>query len=507
MRPVAFAVAALLCACGSAPIAVVEDASTAPDASAPDALPDAAFDDAAFDDAAAAPDAASLSDAASDPDAASIPDAFVPPEHILFIGNSFTFYGPVPTIVDLFANDARWPDPEVEYIAFGGETLEGHRGRSETVALVDRGGWDVIVLQENSIRPTDALGDPARFKEDATWFHDRACAASPGVRVMLYETWARHPDHPYFPTNFRDPAEMQAQLRFHYEDAARVFIPAHTLFAPTTVELARAGDAWERHLARPDAVRLHGADDYHANESGQYLNALLLYAEIYHRSVRGLARWQVDARTAALLQEDADAISGWTAPSFPPAPLGLLAGERVQIDLGGTSVVAPAWNDLADPTGGELVDVLTADGARSTVDVAVTVDFGGVNDVGVTTNTLGYPPEVSRDSFFAGSFLTHEEGLVQPGQLTVRGLDPAGVYAISLFASRTGDDGGLGRLTRYTIAGVSQDLDAEDNTSRLAVFAAVSPSGSGELVIEVAVSPAGRSRFAYVGAVIVERTR
>jgi len=31
---------------------------------------------------------------------------FVPPARILFIGNSFTFQGPVPTIVDQLANDA-----------------------------------------------------------------------------------------------------------------------------------------------------------------------------------------------------------------------------------------------------------------------------------------------------------------------------------------------------------------------------------------------------------------
>lgn len=486
-----------------------------PDASAEDAardLPDLA-DDTGVDpgDSSVSEDAVELADVSDASDTTEPPPPPPPPEplRILFIGNSFTLGGPVPTIVDQLANDAGWPDPHVEMRAVGGETLEGHRGREATLAAIDEGDWDVVVLQEYSTRPTDALGNPARFKTDATWFHDRIKATSPGARVVLYETWARHPDHSYYPTRFADAAEMQAQLRFHYQDAATVAIPqGATQPVVPPVEVAPAGDAWERHLSQPDALRLHASDDYHAARTGQYLSALVLYATIYDRRVEGLTPWQLSGAEAALLQRDADATTGRTTPGGPSGqapPLGLEPGERILVDLGNEATQDAQWNVLSDPTGGQLINARTTAGGRSTVDLVVTRDFGGVNGVGLANNTLGYPASASRDSFFCGSFDDHAQGLQRPAAVTLRGLDPQGRYTVRAFASRAGSDGSLGRLTRYAIGDEVQDVDVADNAGRQAVFTGLAPSATGELVLDVAVSPAGGARFCYLGVVEVER--
>lgn len=100
--------------------------------------------------------------------------------------------------------------------AIGGQTLEGHRADTavEGAPSIVGEGWDVVILQEFSTRPTDAIGDPAQYKEDATYFHDLALTAQPDAQVILYETFARRASHPYYPGTFTDPADMQAQLRF-----------------------------------------------------------------------------------------------------------------------------------------------------------------------------------------------------------------------------------------------------------------------------------------------------
>ena len=207
------------------PLTVLPDGLTSFDA-ASDVLADAARPDTSAD---ASVDGGVDGDAASDADGVDAGPPPPPPEplRIAFIGNSFTFGGPVPDIVDTLANDAGWPDPEVDSSTFGGESLLGHQSRQGSLDLIDAGSWDVVVLQENSVRPTDALGNPPQFKSAATWWHDRIKATSPDAQVILYETWARHPDHGYYPGTFADPAEMQAQLRFHYNDAAVVYIPAN----------------------------------------------------------------------------------------------------------------------------------------------------------------------------------------------------------------------------------------------------------------------------------------
>src|SRR5690606_29450313 len=175
-----------------------------------------------------------------------------------------------------------WPTPESVYHAPGGQSLAFHRTSQASLDLVDAGAWDFVVLQDFSTRATDDAGNPAAFKADTAWFYDRIKASSADAQVILYETWARHPDHPIYPGTFADPLEMQAQLRFHYGDAAASYVPENATFVPATdVRVAAVGDAWESLLAAHDDIRLHASDDYHAGENGQYLNALVIYSTLY----------------------------------------------------------------------------------------------------------------------------------------------------------------------------------------------------------------------------------
>ncbi len=425
------------------------------------------------------------------------------PLRILFIGNSFTFGGPVPTIVDILANDAGWPDPHVRYSAFGGESLEGHRDRSATLDLVDEGSWDVVVLQEYSTRPTDGRGDPTQFKEDATWFHDRVKSSSPDARIILFETWAREASHSYYPGSYDDPADMQAQLRSHYFDAAENWIPDHAeeLVVPD-VGVAPVGDVWEQHLLEDEALRLHYSDDWHAGTNGRYLNGLVIYATIYQRAVTGLTPWELTAPDAARLQETTDAFTSYElswGPDGTPPPLGLEPGQRIQVDFGGVDTEGGGWHSLDAANTGSLANMSTSEGEATSVDLAVSDGFGGVNNQGLEANELGYPGTASGDSFFCGSFDDHADGLTKPGQITLSGLDPDGRYDLSLFASRSGGDGAFGRLTRYSIGDQWRDLEVSDNTSNTASFDALQPSESGQIAIDVAVSSAGSARFCYLG--------
>ncbi len=444
------------------------------------------------------------------PDAA--PQPVEPPTRILFIGNSFTFGGPVPAIVDALANDAGWPDPEVVYSAFGGESLQGHRNnRPQTLQRVDEGDWDVVVLQELSTRPTDNAGDPERFKADATWFHDRIKASSPDARVLLYETWARHPDHGIYPNRFANPTEMQAQLRFHYNDAAERYIPANAAAAvEPPVGVAPAGDAWEAHLAEPDARRLHGDDDYHAGVNGQYLNGLVIYSTIYDRAVVGSTPWRADAGDAARLQATVDGLTGRRIVGGPDGvqpTRGLRPGQIVRVDVGDDDVGADwptTWNGFDGPVDGSRAALRDEGGEPTSVALRVSRAFGGINRQGIADNGLELPGGAAHDTFFCGSFDDHADGLTRPGRLRFDGLDPAGRYRLTLFASRTGSDGALGRLTRFSVGEAWADLDVADNRDRTAELE-WTPDALGGAELQVAVSPDGTGRFCYVGALVLER--
>jgi len=480
----------LVIGCDAPPVAV-EDAGEPP--------LDGAFADAG------APDAGSLdagaADGGIDGGAVDAGPPFEPPASVFFIGNSFTFGGPVPTIVEDLAIYAGWPEPNVEYRAVPGRTLAYHRGDDtdpEGAPQRVAEGWDVVVLQEQSTRPTDQLGDPEQFKEDATWFYDLAKMANPAARVVLYETWARRFDHAYYPGSFSDPAMMQAELRFHYYDAAERHIPTFSTSAVTTdVAVAPCGDAWELQLEGGEPPRLHASDSWHAGAAGQYLNALVIYATIYRSLTDGLVALRGLAEdVAAQLQASADAVSGarGRGPVFgSPAPVD--PGAELRVDVGPLWV--DGWPGLT-ATRGTIGPLATVAGVDTSVRVTAWA-FDGDQEGGATDNAFGWDGDVSRDTLWVGTFDGHAAALEREARVVIRGL-PEGSYRVELFASRDGTDSGRGRLTRYTIEDRSEDLDVADNTDRTAVFDAVSLDDRGEIVIRVGVSPDGGARFAYLGA-------
>ncbi|MEO0601496.1 MAG: hypothetical protein AAF211_08675 [Myxococcota bacterium] len=425
------------------------------------------------------------------------------PLRLLFLGNSFTHQGPVPTLVRDVAVSVGWPAPDVAYVAPGGQSLSFHRTNPDSLDAVDEGEWDAVVLQDFSTRPTDDAGDPDGFKADATWFYDRIKARSPEALVVLYETWARHPDHGIYPDTFSDPLAMQAQLRTHYHDAAMVSIPTNATFEPSDeVVVAPVGDAWESHLAESDALMLHGPDLYHAGTAGRVLNAYVLYSTIYDVVVSGAGSLQLTENEAARLQASADVTTGivqepppFESPTFP-------VGRTIELDLG--TLPTPGTNVLEDCTAGSATLVDTT-GTATGVSVAIIQSFTGSNEAGLPDNLLGWPETVSRDVCWVGSFDGHDAARLETATVALRGLD-TGTYDLTLFASRSGDDGGIGRLTRYTVDGVSTDLEVSDNVADT-VTLEVSPDASGTIALDVAVSPDGAARFGYLGALVLTRSQ
>ena len=429
------------------------------------------------------------------------------PERILFVGNSFTFTASKPSVFEDLVTASGFPAPLVASRAIGGQTLEGHRSDTAPAGAPARvrEGWDVVILQEFSTRPTDSVGPAEQFEIDAAWFYDLAVRANPEVRVILYETFARRFNHPIYPGTFDDPLDMQAQLRFHYDDCAERYIPMFSetfALSDVPVEVARVGDAWEAQLATGEPPRLHGDDDYHPSAAGAYLTALVFFGTIYERSTDGLPAIGVDVATAIELQGTADLITGFGRPvPILECPRTLPIGERVGIDFGPLASSWPMHGAISGTSG----PVLSLSGMPTDVTVT-TRGFVGEQTGGSAVNDLGLPGPVSQDSLWVGSFDSHAAALALDAEIELGGLTE-GTYSLELFASRDGDDAGNGRLTRYTVGTETRDLDVADNRARLAVFPEVIVAADGAITVHVGVSPAGTARFGYAGSLVLTRLR
>ena len=253
--------------------------------------------------------------------------------NILFIGNSFTFQGPIPDLVKNIASDAGYAVPIVKNVSVGGKSLGFHRNNQNTLDAIDQAGWDYVVLQEYSTKATDNAGDPAGFKVDATFLYDRIKKSSPKAHVILYQTWARHEKHSFYKDTFKSRDQMQTQIIKHYRDCANNYIPTHSMsFDKTDVQVAPVGQAWDMNYHGRNLL-LHAEDLYHAGNTGQYLNAMVIYATIYQRSVEGLAsQLGVSPKDAAYLQGICDSVTGKAMESEIDELLGQMTlAEKVKL--------------------------------------------------------------------------------------------------------------------------------------------------------------------------------
>ena len=203
------------------------------------------------------------------------------PERVLFIGNSYTHVNKLPDVFAEVVKSAGYKVPVIKSATPGGQTLKQHLTvQPKSLALIDEGKWDVVVLQGQSQEPALAEVSPAirtDFVDSAATLCQRIRVKSPQVRIIFYQTWARHPDSwttqgkDYNANVGKDPAEMQARLRLWYGNVAK----ANDAF------VAPVGDAWERNYQSKQPYRLHVADNSHPDFKGTYLAALVMYKTIY----------------------------------------------------------------------------------------------------------------------------------------------------------------------------------------------------------------------------------
>ena len=196
------------------------------------------------------------------------PETLSPPDkRILFIGNSFTFGGEVPTQV---RNIAITSTPSVNYhvemVVRGGITLEDHLTETNAIDTLQNGDWDVVVLQDASTM-SFSLHWTSRMQRSAAVFAE--LAQNQGTEVLYYSHWSPRID--YLPENspIKDTAPAIRRIEQTYEDIS----------TNTGGSVAYAGRVWQ--MADDAGITaLYEADEHHASVKGAYVAALAIAAAL-----------------------------------------------------------------------------------------------------------------------------------------------------------------------------------------------------------------------------------
>ncbi len=190
---------------------------------------------------------------------------------ILFIGNSFTYVNNLPELFQGLAHSSTTPVAlETVMFARPAATLQGHWSAGQAVTEIRKGGWDYVVLHEqsslgsHSINGKRAINDPALFHRFARLFHQEITAV--GAKTVFWLTWA-HRDYP----------QEQPLLTYAYMSIAKEL---QAIVAPV-------GLAWQQVLSTHPTLELYHRDGSHPRPLGSYLIASTVFATLFGRSPVG----------------------------------------------------------------------------------------------------------------------------------------------------------------------------------------------------------------------------
>ncbi|MEQ9263522.1 MAG: T9SS type A sorting domain-containing protein [Owenweeksia sp.] len=197
----------------------------------------------------------------------------------LFLGNSYTYYNNLPQLIadmatssgDTLIYDNHTP---------GGSSLWVHHVSPVSLAKIMQGGWDYVVLQDQSQVPSldpsnvaFSVYPPARYLDSVITSSD-AC-----TETMFYMTWGRkngdqvncaaYPNWPYVCTY----EGMDSLLSLRYRHMADT----------NNAVVSPVGAVWRYIRQNHPGIELYQADESHPSLAGSYAAACCFYTAIFRK--------------------------------------------------------------------------------------------------------------------------------------------------------------------------------------------------------------------------------
>lgn len=275
-------------------------------------------------------------------------------KRVLFLGNSYTGVNNLPQMVanvtqsqgDSLVFDSNTP---------GGYTLNGHSTNATSQAKIAQGGWDYVVLQEQSQLPSFPYSQfSTQSLPYAITLGNQIKTADSCTKPLFYMTWGRKDGDQSNCANWPPVCTylgMQALLRERYLQMA------------DTVggEASPVGAVWRDVRAAHPTIELYNADKSHPSLEGSYLAACTFYAAIFHKSPVGAAiPGLINPLDAQAIQQQTyatvfDSLGVWMIDTLKPQTSFVYTGIsncEIGFDASTSQNVDSVYWDFGDGTNG-----------------------------------------------------------------------------------------------------------------------------------------------------------
>jgi hypothetical protein len=194
-------------------------------------------------------------------------------QHILFIGNSYTYVNDLPGMFARLARAGGYP-VQVDMSANGGWTLADHLKSTASLEKIRSRRWDYVVLQEQSQIPASPEARASTMYPAARVLDHEITAGS--SNPVLYLTWAHKNGWPE--NNLSGFDAMQEQITNGYLE----------LSSEQGIPVVPVGAAWSEVTRQYPDLALWQDDGSHPTEAGTYLAACVFYAALFSESPASL---------------------------------------------------------------------------------------------------------------------------------------------------------------------------------------------------------------------------
>lgn len=218
---------------------------------------------------------------------------------VLCIGNSFTYYCGTPAMLKEIA----WSEGHFVDISAslkGGWTMAKHLSLETTDDMIAEGGWDYMLLQDQSLVPAKVGRDPKGMAQQIKEMEAVAVKVrtlSPECKAVVENTWA------YWKYDFGSFKSLD-DFDKNGKKGAKILAKA-----VGNAEVSPIGQAFRIVRAERPDINLYHTDKHHQSVLGSYLkscvNYLVLYGQPFGDSVSDCL---LDPETAAYLRSVAERV-------------------------------------------------------------------------------------------------------------------------------------------------------------------------------------------------------
>lgn len=238
-------------------------------------------------------------------------------KRVLFLGNSYTDVNNLPSIIaDLALNTG----DTLIYTKHtpGGQTLEGHHADAQVLSFIQQGGWDYMVMQEQSQRPSFPISQVSvEVFPYAQALSDSLRMYNPCATPMFFMTWGReNGDNSncavWPPVCSYNGMDSLLNLRY------RMMGDLNDAY------VSPVGAVW--HYIRDNfaQIDLYQSDESHPSLEGSYAAACTFYALIYQKDPTLITNdYNLDPTSAMRIRTAAkiiafDSLAKWNVGKFVP---------------------------------------------------------------------------------------------------------------------------------------------------------------------------------------------